>query len=114
VSRATGGRCACRPPDSNLRSKPRAVFRNLYRNRTRHLWTTSPEQGAEKRVFLAEGAPGVDFPSGGYFVDRKVAKPNEQAYDPALARELWDRSEAMAMSAQAATRHTLGLPARES
>ena len=60
-----------------------------------HLWTTSPEQGADTLVFLAEGTPGVDFPAGEYFAKRKVAKTNKQADDPVLARELWNRSEEM-------------------
>ena len=54
-----------------------------------------PETAADTLVFLAEGLPGLDFPSGEYFVKRNVAKPNKQALDPSLARELWKRSEAM-------------------
>ncbi len=54
-----------------------------------------PETAAETLVFLAEGLPGLDFPSGEYFVKTTVAKPNKQALDPSLARELWKRSEAM-------------------
>ncbi len=37
----------------------------------------------------------MGFPSGEYFVRPKVAKPNKQANDPALACELWNGSEAM-------------------
>ena len=55
----------------------------------------TPEHGADTLVFLAEGRPEVDFPSGQYFVRGKVAQPNRQAYDRMLAFELWNRSEMM-------------------
>ena len=53
------------------------------------------EMGADTLVFLAEGLPGLDFPAGEFFVETNVAKPNKQAFDAALARKLWARSEAM-------------------
>lgn len=58
----------------------------------------SPETGADTLVFLAEGTAGADFPSGEYFVKRKVARANKRAYDAGLARQLWDRSVAMTES----------------
>lgn len=61
----------------------------------RRLLLSSPEKGADTLVFLAQGTAGTDFPSGEYFVKRKVARPNKQAYDTALAAQLWDRSVAM-------------------
>jgi NAD(P)-dependent dehydrogenase (short-subunit alcohol dehydrogenase family) len=80
---------------SNFSGEPGSVFRPLYHTPIRRLWTASPEQGADTLVFLAEGTPGVDFLSREYFVKRKIARPNEQASDPDLARQLWERSEAM-------------------
>ncbi len=62
----------------------------------RRLLLSSPEKGADTLVFLAQGTAGTDFPSGEYFVKRKVARPNKQAYDTALAAQLWDRSVAIA------------------
>jgi NAD(P)-dependent dehydrogenase (short-subunit alcohol dehydrogenase family) len=53
------------------------------------------EMGADTLAFLAEGSAGLDFPAGEFFVERTVAKPNKQAFDRALGRELWARSEAM-------------------
>lgn len=53
------------------------------------------ERGADTLVFLADGQPGVDYPTGEYFVDRAVKRPKRQAEDPELARRLWDRSEEM-------------------
>ncbi|MGV8977759.1 MAG: SDR family NAD(P)-dependent oxidoreductase [Cellulomonas sp.] len=55
----------------------------------------SPEKGADTLVWLATATPGTDWVSGEYYVKRKIAKANAQAYDADLARELWDRSAAM-------------------
>ena len=33
--------------------------------------------------------------SGEYYADHKIARANPRAYDPVLARELWERSLAM-------------------
>jgi NAD(P)-dependent dehydrogenase (short-subunit alcohol dehydrogenase family) len=54
--------------------------------------TATVEQGAEQLVWLASSTPGVDWTSGVYYSKHKVAKANRAAYDPALARELWDRT----------------------
>ena len=59
------------------------------------LMLRSPEEGADTLVHLAEGTPGTDFPSGGYFVNRKVARANKQADDAGLAAALWERSVAL-------------------
>jgi NAD(P)-dependent dehydrogenase (short-subunit alcohol dehydrogenase family) len=62
---------------------------------TRGLFST-PEQGADQIVWLAEGAPGSDWQSGAYYYKRKASTPaNPQALDADLARGLWERSEAM-------------------
>jgi NAD(P)-dependent dehydrogenase (short-subunit alcohol dehydrogenase family) len=58
----------------------------------RRLIGSSPEVGADTLVFLAQGTPGTDFPSGEYFVKRKVTRVKKQAYDADLAARLWDRS----------------------
>ena len=52
----------------------------------------SPERGADTLIWLATAVPGADWQSGGYYVDRRPAAPHPGAADPALARELWDRS----------------------
>ena len=64
----------------------------------RRLLLSSPEKGADTLVFLAEGTAGADFPSGEYFVKRKVARAKRQAYDTGLAAQLWDRSVSMTQS----------------
>ncbi|ORV82243.1 short-chain dehydrogenase [Mycobacterium interjectum] len=55
-------------------------------------FTVSPDQGADQLVWLASSAPGVDWTSGEYYSKGKVARANRAAYDPVLARELWDRT----------------------
>ncbi|MCC3283567.1 SDR family NAD(P)-dependent oxidoreductase [Arthrobacter caoxuetaonis] len=55
----------------------------------------TPEKGARTLVYLAEGTPGEDYPTGKYFVRCKVARPNKQAGDALLALGLWNKSVAM-------------------
>jgi NAD(P)-dependent dehydrogenase (short-subunit alcohol dehydrogenase family) len=55
----------------------------------------SPERGADTIVWLATSAPSRDWTSGGYFADRKPARPNPLADDVHLAGQLWERSAAM-------------------
>lgn len=55
---------------------------------------TTPEQGADQIVWLAEGTPGTDWQSGAYYYKRRASTPrNPQAVDADLARRLWERSE---------------------
>ena len=55
---------------------------------------SSPEQGADQLVWLAEGTPGTDWQSGAYYYKRRASKPrNPQALDATLARGLWERSQ---------------------
>lgn len=66
-----------------------------YRGPLPKLLFGSTDKGADTLVFLAEGTPGADFPSGEYFHRRRVARTNPLADDPALAAALWQRSAAM-------------------
>lgn len=55
---------------------------------------STPEQGADQIVWLAEGVPGTDWQSGAYYYKRRASTPrNPQALDADLARRLWERSE---------------------
>jgi NAD(P)-dependent dehydrogenase (short-subunit alcohol dehydrogenase family) len=55
---------------------------------------STPDQGADQIVWLAEGRPGTDWQSGAYYYKRKAVAPrNAQAVDAGLARALWERSE---------------------
>ncbi len=51
-----------------------------------------PEAGAETPVYLAS-SPEVAGVTGGYFVNRRPARPSALATDPAAAARLWTLSE---------------------
>ena len=55
-------------------------------------FTATSEEGADQLVWLASSTPGVDWTPGEYYSKGKVAKANRAAYDPELARELWDQT----------------------
>ena len=60
----------------------------------RRVMLSTPDQGADQIVWLAEGTPGTDWQSGSYYYKRQVSIPrNRQALDAGLARGLWERSE---------------------
>lgn len=56
----------------------------------------TPEEGAANLVWFTENAPGTVWKSGEYYKDRKVGKAHKLAYDPAVARGLWEESERLA------------------
>lgn len=70
-------------------------MRYLYHSIFTRLFTISAAQGADTLVWLAEGTAGKDWISGEYFYKRAPAKTNKQAYDDALASQLWERSLSM-------------------
>ncbi len=55
-------------------------------------FTATVDEAAGQLVWLASSTPGVDWTSGEYYSKGKVARANRAAYDPVLARELWDRT----------------------
>jgi NAD(P)-dependent dehydrogenase (short-subunit alcohol dehydrogenase family) len=55
-------------------------------------FTLSVDQGAEPLIWLASSKPGIDWQPGEYYSKNKIAKANRAAYDPQLARELWERT----------------------
>jgi len=55
----------------------------------------TPDQGADTLVWLASSTPGTDWVLGEYYEKRKIQKADPNAYDPHLARRLWNASEAM-------------------
>ena len=68
----------------------RAVMNSPFR-----LAMRSPERGADTIVWLATSEPGTDWRSGGYYADRKPARPSPLADDTALAQRLWDESASL-------------------
>ena len=83
---AIASNLARQPGDANGRIAQSALFTRM---------ASGPEAGADTLVFLAQGTAGEDFPAGEYFAKRKVTRASKQAYDAALAAQLWDRSVAM-------------------
>lgn len=69
------------------------LFGRFYRSPLAARLLRTPEEGARDLVRLADGRPGVDWPSGQYWADGRIARVNRRADDPALARALWERSE---------------------
>lgn len=81
---------------TNFSQNPDAALHWVAGNRlVRRFLLDSVEVGADTLVFLAHGTPGADFPTGEYFVKRKVKRTNKQAYDTNLSTALWERSMAM-------------------
>ena len=84
------------PVASNFGSESGSkVMRLVYHTPLRNIALVTPEQGSDLLVWLASATPGEDWTSGEYYSGHAVAKANKQAYDPELARQLWDRSAAM-------------------
>jgi NAD(P)-dependent dehydrogenase (short-subunit alcohol dehydrogenase family) len=53
-----------------------------------------PERGARTSVYVASSAE-VAGVTGKYFADRRAVRSSPASYDAALARRLWEVSEAM-------------------
>ena len=79
---------------TNFAAESTSWFRFAYKTFIKRFMLT-PEQGADTLVWLATATPGQDWVPGAYYAKRALAKANKQAYDAQLARQLWDRSEAM-------------------
>jgi NAD(P)-dependent dehydrogenase (short-subunit alcohol dehydrogenase family) len=80
---------------TNFASDTTSWFRFMYHTSVRRLILTTPDKGAETLTWLAETTPGTDWQSGGYYEKNKPATSTDQADDPDLARQLWDRSAAL-------------------
>ena len=70
-------------------------MRTAFRGPIKHLALIEPERGSDELVWLASSTPGTDWKSGEYYANHRIARANPRAYDPVLARELWERSLAM-------------------
>ena len=73
--------------------------RFFYESTVGKLFMISPEKGADSLVWLATAEPERDWIPGAFYVKRKRASTSPQGADAALARELWDRSEAAVRAA---------------
>lgn len=54
---------------------------------------TSPDKGADTLVWLAEGQPGINYPTDRYYANRSVHRTSKTADDRGLASDLWRRTE---------------------
>ena len=79
---------------SNFSAEAKGATRLAYGGLARR-FMLAPEQGADTLVWLATTTPGQDWTPGEYYAKRKVAKTSRTATDPALAKELWERSATM-------------------
>jgi NAD(P)-dependent dehydrogenase (short-subunit alcohol dehydrogenase family) len=70
-------------------------WRYTYHTPFKRLFTIAPAKGAVGLIWLAEGVPGTTWESGAYYQSNKPARSSPLADDPALAEQLWDRSEAL-------------------
>jgi NAD(P)-dependent dehydrogenase (short-subunit alcohol dehydrogenase family) len=89
---------------TNFAAESTSWFRFAYKTFIKRFMLT-PEQGADTLVWLATTTPGQDWVSGAYYAKRAMAKANKQAYDAQLARQLWDRSEALVSTDKIDQRH---------
>jgi len=82
---------------TNFASDTTSIMRFAQRMPTplKRLVLITPEKGGATLTWLAEGIPGKTWQSGDYYEKNRPARTNKQAYDGALARELWERSAAM-------------------
>jgi NAD(P)-dependent dehydrogenase (short-subunit alcohol dehydrogenase family) len=79
---------------SNFAHDTSSFMRFAYHTPVKHLME-SVEKGGQRLVWLAEGTPGLTWESGEYYEKNKPGKVNPQVHDQALARGLWERSEAL-------------------
>ncbi|KAA9085211.1 SDR family NAD(P)-dependent oxidoreductase [Microbacterium radiodurans] len=70
-------------------------FRWIYHNPLSKRVLTTTDEGGARLVFLADGAPRVDWAPGGYYESDRLTKSHPLTTDADLARELWDRSAEM-------------------
>jgi NAD(P)-dependent dehydrogenase (short-subunit alcohol dehydrogenase family) len=78
---------------SNFSGGTNTVIDTFFHSRTRVLLPSTPEQGADTLVYLAEATPGLDFPPGGYVSHRRPAAMRACVRDPYLAGALWRATE---------------------
>ncbi|MCL2037394.1 SDR family NAD(P)-dependent oxidoreductase [Candidatus Saccharibacteria bacterium] len=78
---------------TNIAHEPTDALHSVYHTPLKYLWTRPASVGARTMIWLAERKPGTDWPSGEYFVRKKVAKTSQQANDEKLAGEVWQKAE---------------------
>jgi NAD(P)-dependent dehydrogenase (short-subunit alcohol dehydrogenase family) len=80
---------------SSFASGASGAFRWFYTSPLTQRLLTSTDVGGARLTWLALGKPGVDWKPGGFYANNRLARTNRLADDPALAKRLWDTSEAL-------------------
>ncbi|MFW5470777.1 SDR family NAD(P)-dependent oxidoreductase [Knoellia sp. CPCC 206435] len=81
---------------TNFASDSTSLMRFIYHTPgLNRLFTTSPDQGADQLVWLAQSTPGSDWEPGAYYEKRRVTRSAAAAHDDTLAAALWEASEDM-------------------
>lgn len=80
---------------SSFASGSNGLWHWMYTNPLAARLLTSTEVGGSRLAWVAAGAPGVDWQSGGYYANNKAAKTTPLAADPLLAQRLWNTSAEM-------------------
>lgn len=79
---------------TNFASDTTHIMRHFHHGPLKHLFTISPEKGAEQLIWLATAEAGKDFQAGAYYEKGKIAqKVNPLMYDERLMAQLWEKSE---------------------
>lgn len=78
---------------SNFANGGPGFMRAFYNNPLSKKLMVSSEQGSDQLVWLAEGTPGTDWSSGGYYEKRKRQPRYDDPRFDAMAERLWELSE---------------------
>lgn len=79
---------------TNFANDTSSIMRFAYHTPLRHLMT-GVDTGGQRLAWLAEGTPGATWQPGEYYERNRPGRVNPQVRDAALARGLWERSEAL-------------------
>ena len=81
---------------TNFASGSKGFIKFLYHGPFKALFgLISPEKGADNMIWLATTDPGTNWTPGEYYIKRRIGKATDKAYDPELARKLWEQSAKM-------------------
>lgn len=81
---------------TNFAADTTHLMRFIYHTPLKRLLLISAEQGGANLTWAIQGRPGVDWDSGGYYDQQRLAGwVNRQMFDDTLVDQLWDRSAAM-------------------
>ena len=81
---------------TNFASGSKGLIKFLYHGPFKKIFgLVSPEKGADNMIWLATSEPIKEWTPGEYYIKHKVGKAIDKAYDPELARSLWEQSVKM-------------------